>query len=353
MRAFNSQIPLRHSLEVWTGEGCLKWLQNRDRDKPFFLKVSFQRPHDPFAPSPESQGTYDADALTLPASARDFFERKFAGKPQWMQNYINGGAGGYPYRPQGEADLKRQLAAHLTLLTVIDEQIGRIVASFKASGDWENTVVVYLSDHGDFAAEHGLCLKNFGIYESIHRIPVLLKLPGGPQGQTCDEIIESVDLFATLCDAANLPTPDEVEGRSLGKLLRGEAPLIDSTVCEWDFLPPHQTTVIAARNRRFRLCYYLDAPGDGEFYDCENDAGELNNLFGEPSFSGERERLMRSALGHVARFRRNWSFADDYDATKVGEPGLTNRIHAGQVKWSRAQASRDRSEASEGASWDA
>ena len=183
--AFTSQIPLRHSLEVWTGEQSLQWLQNRDRERPFFLKVSFQRPHDPFAPSPESADFYDADALTLSPSARDFFERRFAGKPQWMQDYINGGVGGYPYRPQGEADLKRQLAAHLTLLTIVDQQIGRIVEHLKASGDWENTVVVYLSDHGDFAGEHGLCLKNFGIYESIHRIPFLLKLPGGPQGEVC------------------------------------------------------------------------------------------------------------------------------------------------------------------------
>lgn len=334
MRAFTSQIPLAHSLEVWTGDQSLEWLENRDRDEPFFLKISFQRPHDPFAPSPESAEMYDPAEIHLPESARDFFERKFAGKPQWMQDYVKGGVEGYPYRPHDEADLKRQIAAHLTILSVIDEQIGRVIEQLKASGDWENTVVVYVADHGDFAGEHGLCLKNFGIYESIHRIPFLFKFPDGPQGLVSDEIIESVDFYPTLCDAANLPTPAAVEGRSLLQLLAGAAPSLAATVCEHDFPQPAQATIIAARDHRFRLNFYLAAPDDGEFYDHHTDAGELDNLYHEPSLSAQRERLMRVALGHVAQFHRNWRFQYDADREKVGAPGLTNLLHKGKAKWS-------------------
>ena len=236
LRAFTSDIPLAHSLETWTGDEACSFLDYRDHSRPFFLKVSFQRPHDPHALSPESLGRIDPESLTLPENIADYFERKFADKPEFMREYVAASVEGYPYRPHDEADLRRQLAYYLTLVELIDEQIGRIVARLKKSGEWENTVVVYTADHGDFAGEHGLMLKNLGIYEPIHRIPLIVRWPDAPTS-VCDAIVESVDFAPTLCAAVGLPPMPDTEGRDVRPVAEGEESGLEHVVCEWDFVP--------------------------------------------------------------------------------------------------------------------
>jgi arylsulfatase A-like enzyme len=215
MEAFVSEIPDRLSLETWTGDQALAFLRQRDRERPFFLKVSFQRPHDPYAPPPECADWYDPGQLSLPDNAGDFLERRLAGKPAFQQTYAaTGERGGYPFRPRDAADLRVQLAGYYTLVTMIDREIGRIVAELEAAGELDDTLIIYVADHGDFAGEHGLMLKNLGIYEAIHRIPWIMAGPGLAAGKTSDALIESVDFYPTLAEAAGLPVPDAVEGRS-------------------------------------------------------------------------------------------------------------------------------------------
>ena len=167
------------------------------------------------------------------------------------------------------------------------------------------------ADHGDFAGEHGLMLKNFGIYESIHRIPFLLRWQGGPRGAVRQARIEGVDLYPTLCELAGIDAPASVEGRSRIDEALNDGPGSEAVVCEWDFGTVPQNTVFAVRTSRHRLVYYLDAPADGELYDCQADPGELNNLYGDPVHRAVREQLLWRLLNHVGRFRRQWSTQDD------------------------------------------
>ena len=334
MRAFTSPIPDKHSLETWTGDKTLEFLGNRDSAPPFFVQMSFQRPHDPHAISPEWVDWYDASSLTLPDSISDFFDTKFQSKPAFMRNYVREGHEGYPYRPYDQADLKRQLAHYYALITAMDREIGRVIAHLKATGQYDNTVIVYHADHGDFSGEHGLALKNFGVYESVHKIPYIWRWPGAPTGTTVEGIVESVDLYATLCDVAGLPCPPEVEGRSLRGLVDGSAAGLDHTVAEFDFPIREERTVVAVRENNHRLVYYLNDPDDGELYDRVADPGEVNNLYRDSALQDVRERLIRKALNHVLGFKRNWSFQDDGKPEKTGKPGLAALIHRGKTKWS-------------------
>lgn len=124
------------------------------------------------------------------------------------------------------------MARHFTLITMIDAQIGRILTHLDRTGEREQTVIVYVADHGDFAGEHGLVLKNLGIYESIHRIPFLIAGPGVPVGEIRQAIVESVDLAPTLADLAGLDGWAPSDGHSLVPLLHdAERSLRDHTVC--------------------------------------------------------------------------------------------------------------------------
>ncbi|MBI4977393.1 MAG: sulfatase-like hydrolase/transferase [Spirochaetes bacterium] len=209
--------PYEHSIERYTGNETLRFLDERDTERPFFIHMSFQRPHAPIAPSKAHFGLYDPKRLTLPEGSSDLFRNGFAGKPRFMIEHIER-HGTYPLA-KDETALRRCLASYYALITAIDGEIGRVLDHLTESGDIENTIIFYTADHGDFAGEHGLFHKNFGIYESIHRIPFLLSRPGGPRGGRFDGLVESVDLYPTLCELAGIPLPAGRDGTPLSALM--------------------------------------------------------------------------------------------------------------------------------------
>ncbi len=332
MKGFISPLPFEHSTERWTGNEALNFLENhRDTTDPFFLKISFQRPHDPYSPSAEQAELYDPESLTLPSNASDLFENHFEGKPGYQREYIKKKTGsGYPYRPYDPADLRRQLAYYYTLITVIDTEIGRIIDHLKETGEYDNTIIVYHADHGDFAGEHGLMLKNFGVYESIHRIPWIMRIPDGPEDRTYNELIESVDLYPTLCEAANLAVPKNLDGASLIPVIERNTSGKEQVCVEWDFPQSEMARVLSVRTKTHRLVYYPENPSDGELYKHENDAGELHNLYHDPACALVRLQLTECLLQHVSGFHRNIDFK-----TETHPTGPSVQIHKGGKQWSQ------------------
>lgn len=340
LERFVSEIPLEHHLETWTANTAIELLNNRDRSRPFMMHLSFQRPHEPLCVPPECAHWYNPKALTLPDSAADFFERRFAGKPAFQQQYVTGGQMGYPYRPRDRGDLQRQLAYYYTLISLIDLQIGRVLDALRDRGDLDNTVICYVADHGDFAGEHGLILKNLGIYESIHRVPLLLSYPGAPAGKVVQDLVETVDLYPTLMEAANLRDhiPAHVEGVSRLPLVAGQGQGAHAVICEYDFNAA-QPYSLAVRTATHRLVLYPWQPGQiGELYDRRSDPGELVNLWSDPSHRLHRLELTELALAFVSRYRRAWSTADDARLLRETPPDLRRLLQQMGKAWSSPEA---------------
>lgn len=306
-----AQLPYEHSIERFTGNGAIEFLKTRDTDRPFFLNVSFQRPHAPIAPAAEHFGLYNPADIPLPASACDLFERKFEGKPSFMQQHISQ-LGGYPLVCKDKAALQQVLASYYALISVIDAEIGRVIETLKELGEYENTIIFYTADHGDFAGEHGLFHKNLGIYESIQKIPFLLKVPGGAAGKTCEDLVESIDWYPTICKLCGVPTSDKVEGNAL---LAASSPNTDpdtsivmepasktAIFCDWDFY--NSTRAIAVRTKTRRLVYHANT-NEGELYDHETDPDELINQYDNPTYNADRlaltSQLLTFAMGHAKR----------------------------------------------------
>lgn len=308
MSAFTSRLPYEHSIEHWTGDEALAFLRQRNKQRPFFCKVSFQRPHDPIAPSFDSPHTYTVNDLTLPASATDYFERAFEGKPAFQQAYARDGHGGYPYRSRSREELREQMAAYYSLITSIDAEIGRVIEELRTSGELANTLIVYHSDHGDFSGQHGLMLKNFGIYESIHCFPLILRFPEQVNAGCFEGIVESVDLAPTFCDLAGIQPEAAYDGRSLAQMASGNEPSKSEACCVWDFPLLNQKHVVAVRSKNYRLVYYLNNPDDGELYDRNRDPDELENRFHDPALRNVRLDMTERLLRHCGNFRRRLSF---------------------------------------------
>jgi len=324
-----AQLPYEHSIEAFTGDETMAFLESRDTSRPFFVHMTFQRPHAPIAPAEEHFGLYDPDEMVLPGNAFDYFENRFAGKPEWMRKRLANGCG-YPLGDPDPRRLKRCLASYYALISAIDSEIGRVLDHLQETGDLENTVILFTADHGDFAGEHGLFHKNFGIYDSIQRIPFILSWPDGPRGTVCDEIVESVDWYTTLCRLCDVPVPDGREGVDLVPVVAGEAFGKNAAFCEWDW-GAHGGKVVAIRTREFRLVFYPD--GDGELYDHREDPGETRNLWGCTEYAHMQMDLLNRLLVFSLRYRTATDCTSDRELDRQRRFSPTRLLHKHKRYW--------------------
>ncbi|OGV65491.1 MAG: hypothetical protein A3K19_10415 [Lentisphaerae bacterium RIFOXYB12_FULL_65_16] len=326
-----ARLPYEHSIEHWTGNETLAFLNQRDTRRPFLIHMSFERPHPHWTPSADHAGMYNPDAIPLGPDAVDWWERRWAGRPDFIMKAVAG-----CMRDFTPSDLKKALAYHFALVTVIDMEIGRVLDWLREHGELDNTVIVYTADHGDFAGDHGICDKNIGIYESIHRMPFLLSYPGGPRGVVRETIIESVDMFPTLCELTDVPSPSGMDGRSIVPEAEGRGGGRDFATCEWDYVGP-QKRVCAIRTARHRLVYYSHAQG-GELYDHDTDPWEMTNRWSDPECRDVRLHLLELLFDQVNQYTRKADIGSDYRVGHQTRFTPTRLLHKDCRKWSEIEA---------------
>lgn len=264
-----------------------------DGGGPFFHRTDFLGPHHPYVVPEPYASTYDPDELQLWPS----YAETFAGKPAAHEQYLT-------YR--GVADFDREvwsevLAKYLGFVTLIDEQIGRILEALDERGLADTTVVVHTSDHGDFVGGHRQFNKGPMMYEDTYRVPLLVRWPGVvPGGSVRDEFVSLVDLMPTFVELGGGTVPEAVDGRSLAPLLESETDLeAGPTGGEVDWRPfafaeYHGDELGLYSQRMVRTESYkfvFNAPDVNELYDLEADPHELRNLIDHPGFAAERRRL--------------------------------------------------------------
>jgi arylsulfatase A-like enzyme len=187
--------------------------------------------------------------------------------------------------------VRARMANYGGKITLIDEWIGRILHVLDDRGWAENTLVVFLSDHGEMGGDHARFNKSV-FYESAARIPLVLRWPATiPAGQRVDALVEQIDLFATAVDAAGAPPSTRSFSRSLLPLTRGGSQDTASTR-DAVFSELHREIMI----RTARHKYVVDERGRGYLlYDLVEDPHEQRNLIGHPDVA-EIERALRERL---------------------------------------------------------
>jgi arylsulfatase A-like enzyme len=330
-----SRLPYEHSIEHFTGNETLKFLEERDESRPFYIHMSFQRPHAPIAPAAEYFDMYDPDKITLPDSMGDYFENKFASKSPVIRDRVKDGCE-YPMADEDEKRLRRCIASYYALISCIDMEIGRILDYLEEVGELDNTIVYYTADHGDFAGEHGLFHKNLGLYDSIHRTPYLLSYPGSPQGVVHEAFAESVDLYPTLCELCDVPEPDCLDGKSLIPVINGEVPGKTEAYCEWVWFNP-DTKISAVCDKYYRLMYFA-ALGYGEFYDLQKDPGEINNLWDDPEYTVPKMEMLQKLLSFTLEYETETDVYTDQleEADSCNAP--SRLMHKYMRRWPEVQA---------------
>lgn len=297
-------------------------VDQRNQEQPFFLWLSFPEPHNPYqVPEPYfslfPEGEIP-DRIAGPEAAR-----AKGGKWAWLQRLIE------EKRPDYDAHWRRYRANYCAMIRLIDDQIRRFVEHLQARGAWENTILIFTSDHGDYAADYGLQRKGVGLPECLTRVPLFFHGPGIVQGRPeSDAFVSLVDIMPTLCEAVGADIPYGVQGRSLWPLLTGQAypaeefrsiyaelgfggmfygeherPPLHFPYDDAEFDELNSVTqsgkLKMVRMGRWKLLF--DMLGHGELYDLDHDPGELNDLFHDPAYRDVRTELLTELLAWTIR----------------------------------------------------
>ncbi|MDE0088824.1 MAG: sulfatase-like hydrolase/transferase, partial [Candidatus Poribacteria bacterium] len=188
--------------------------------------------------------------------------------------------------------------AYYAMIQLIDEQFGRILETLDETGQRENTVIIFTSDHGETLGDHGLIQKGCRFYEGLVRVPLIFSWRRQfASGLKSDALVELVDKAPTLLELAGLAVPEGMHGKSLLPILRGEADANhhrDFVRCEYYDavdLPDHSFATMY-RNKRYKLVVY-HGHEEGELYDLIDDPDEFDNLWHVPAKQDIKLELLK------------------------------------------------------------
>ena len=197
-----------------------------------------------------------------------------------------------------DSDAWRQVrATSYGMISLLDDSVGRILEALDETGLSENTLVVFLSDHGDYLGDYGLVGKGFH-YDCILRTPLLAAGPGIRPGTVLDGMASTVDIAPTLLDLAGVPEPDAVQGVSMRPALCAGEPLPRKAVLtenDDDFVPMRVRTLTTLE---WKLSVYANQE-QGELYDRADDPREQRNLWDDPAHAATRDSLRGVLLNEV------------------------------------------------------
>lgn len=212
-------FPLECQLPWRIVRDAIEQIEGRDPQRPFFLWLSFPEPHNPYqVPEPYfSLFPEEAipEAIPAPRAGPDTAAQGKGPRWRWLRRLMA------EKRPGYEAQWRRYRANYCGMLRLLDDQIRRFVRHLESRDLRENTLIVFASDHGDYAGDYGLQRKGVGLPECLVRVPFLFHGPGIVPRRFAQECVSLVDLMPTLCEMIGAQIPFGVQGRSLWPLLTG------------------------------------------------------------------------------------------------------------------------------------
>jgi len=289
-----SPLPEELHLDSFIGQATVAFLEERDRERPFFCWCSFNGPHLPIDPAKPWDELYDPADMPLPVWEEQEFDAKPPEQRAFQQNKDRGnGFGDYRAITYDLNKLRRFIAHYWGKISMIDSYIGKIIAQLQQAGDLENTVIIFTSDHGDFVGNHRLLFKSAFLYDDLVRVPLIVAWPERLKpGLVVDACVEHVDLPVSILRMAGLQPYPGMQGEDLMPLLCGEADALrDHAYAE---AVDHRML----RTAEWKLVHYMGRPL-GELYNLREDPHELKNLYDDPDCLAVREALERRLLDRM------------------------------------------------------
>ena len=259
-------------------------------DKPWGAVVSYFGPHLPVAPPKPWDTLYALSDVELPSNLVDSLVNKPKAQRKTELQYVLG--------QWTHKQYKDYIRRYWGYSGFIDAQIGRIFTLLKETNQWENTIIIFTSDHGDMVGGHGMIFKlGSNAYEELFHVPAIIRIPGsGKVNGEVKSLTSSIDIFPTVLDAARIEIPAGVDGQSLLPLLSGEVDEGNQPVFAEIHSPGPYGKIIMCRDGRYKYVYHWQSPDMDELYDLERDAGELDNLYTDSKSQDVVMRMQKSII---------------------------------------------------------
>ena len=316
-QAWTMALPADLHYNTWCADRTIAFLESAAADcrngRPFLAWCSFPDPHHPYCPPRSWDRAYALDDVPSPTRRAGELDDL---APHFRRVFAAGLALSGRIAPTNVPDEQLREITALTygMVSFVDEQVGRVMAALDRLGLRENTVVVFLADHGEMLGDHWLLNKGPFHFDGILRVPLIWSWPGRfPAGVQSDALVSLLDVAPTILDLAGVPIPEGTvppvpeapamlppwPGQVLTPLLEGRATSVQSAVVvenDEDYLGLRLRTVVTDR---YQLTVYPGQPY-GELFDMQEDPGQLHNLWSQPQHAGLRRDLQALLLERLA-----------------------------------------------------
>ena len=309
LRESPERVPPEFHQTTWASDMSIEFIESkRPSDQPWMLSVNIYDPHPPFIPPKVYADRYDASQMPGPLFRESDLVHQAKLRSIDFQDEI---------RTPEEHDAKQKQAWYYAMIEQIDDQLARVIDSLERSGQRDNTVIIFMSDHGESLGDHGLMYKGCRFYDGLVRVPLIFSWPGRfKEGVQSSGLVELMDVTASLIDLAGLEQPEYMQGRTLLPLTRGDVsadhfrafvrseyfdaldPLFVGTETD-DGAAPAGTYATMYRDEQYKLSVYHNK-NLGELYDLKADPGEFNDLWDSPDHQQLKSELIyKSFNAHV------------------------------------------------------
>lgn len=309
-QAIRTALPEELYPTSYIRERAVAYLKNtaaKEKDKPFFMMVSFPDPHHPFTPPGKYWGMYQPEQMARPAA---FVREDWRASP-FVERLLNA-------RESGKANTSAQAAFAVNerealearaltcgMIGMIDDAVGEVLAALEASGRREDTVLIFMSDHGDYLGDHRILLKGASLYQTICRTPFLWSDPrSAVRGVHSDALGSTLDVAATVLERARLAPYAGMQGVSLLDTLQGGKEARDSVLMQYDHQvgpsrPGRMLRTHGLVTKDWRVSMAEGIPG-GELYHLAKDPDEFFNRWNDREALADKcEMLARLARAEI------------------------------------------------------
>jgi arylsulfatase A-like enzyme len=296
---------------AWTGQRAVDFLNDFKGDQPFFLKVSFHRPHSPFDPPKhwwDHYGKADLPKAQVGAWAREWYGSFTAPKPPAAARAA-----------LGDDEIRNSRQGYYGSISFVDEQIGRIMDALKSRGMLDDTLILFVSDHGEMVGDQNLWRKTYA-YEGSARIPMIARwgsnVMDAPRGQVLPQLTELRDVLPTCLDAAGVMPSAHLEGRSLLDLVRGKTAGwrtqldLEHSTCYFKESP-----WTALTDGTFKYIYHAYA-GKQQLFNLTDDPAELSDLSADSGHATALADWRKKMVDHLAIRGDQWVSQGDLTLRK-------------------------------------
>ena len=301
----NYGMPIEKHQSYWCAEKAIDFIYD-NVDKPWVFSVNMYDPHHPFDPPRELLDRYMdiLDEIPLPIYKDKEWESKTIWQKQDHFGAYNHHAG-HAFSEMNDTDHRMQKAAYWAMCDMVDLQVGRMIEALKKSGQYDNTIIVFHSDHGELLGDHGIYLKGPFFYDCSIKVPLIIFWKDKIKSSRYSQLVELMDLPETLLDLAGLEIPERMQGKSLLNCMTNGKKVHDDVYSEYlNAMPWHKDPKAFAsmvRTEDYKIVVSHSGNGEGELYDLKADPNELENLFYDERYAQIKSSMYKRLLERWAR----------------------------------------------------